>query len=831
MHISWNWLSEMVDLSEVGGPQGLADLLTRRGLEVEEIHSLSQGWEKVVTAQILERNPHPQADRLSLCRVTTGQGEPLEIVCGAQNMKAGDKVVLAQIGAHLPNGVKIAQSKIRGVVSNGMLCSEEELGLKEESEGILILPSDAPLGVPLAKYLGRDDTVLVFKLTANRGDCLGHYGMAREVAAALGQVAKRPPAKLLEYTTSPVSIHLDAGELGPQFHGCYIDGVKVGPSPDWVVKRLEVLGSRSINNVVDASNLLMMELGYPTHAYDADRIEGKEIRIRMARENETLKLLDGQTVSLNGTELVIADAKRALGLAGVMGGEDSEVRENTTRIFLECAEFAPELVRRAAARHQRRTEAAQRYEKGVDPLALHYVISRLVQLITEWAGGKVVGAASTVLPSRKPEAVLAKRRIQVAPAYFNRFLGTDLKEAEIEKSLVGLDCLIDKTNGEWLVTAPSYRLDLGCREDLAEEVARTIGYDRIPSTVPCLSSQPLPAGSVPATARWVMLEKVKDALSCTGLMESINFAFASVVWLDKLGFKDENRVRVLNPLSEEHECMVPSLLPGLIRNALDNWRRHFGSEAVSIRLFEVRPTFQLPAGTPIAASSNTETSAVESWKIAFVISGPRFAGGLRKDLEEVDFFDVKAVVERLFQTLGTKGWRLQPLSASRKQDAPQVRLLHPGQSAEILIGNQVAGHIGLLHPGKAMELKTRAPLWIGELDLDVVLKLSRSILQNPTFKQWPEFPLMERDFAILVRNDVTVDRIAQLAVKAGKPLAKVAKVFDIYRGPQVAEGMTSVAVRVIFFDETRSIQESETEGVSARILEAWKKELGAELRG
>lgn len=282
MHVSWNWLSEMIDLSSVGGQKGLAELLTSRGLEVEEVHQQSKGFDHVVSVKILERNKHPEADRLSLCKVSLGSGDPLEIVCGAQNMKAGDIVALAQIGAHLPNGLKIEKSKIRGVVSNGMLCSETELGLAKQSEGILILPPATPLGKPVAQLLGRDDTVFVLKLTANRGDCLGHWGLAREIGAAIGQTPRKPAVKTLKDGGSPIAVSLDASEAGPQFFGAYLEGVKVGPSPAWLVKKLEAVGGRSINNIVDATNLVMWELGQPVHAYDADRIEGKQIKVRNA---------------------------------------------------------------------------------------------------------------------------------------------------------------------------------------------------------------------------------------------------------------------------------------------------------------------------------------------------------------------------------------------------------------------------------------------------------------------------------------------------------------------------------------------------------------------
>jgi phenylalanyl-tRNA synthetase beta chain len=828
MRISWKWLGELVDLSGVDGPEGLARLLTERGLEVEELRPLSRGFDKVVTAQILERAQHPQADRLSLCKVTTGAGEPLEIVCGAQNMKAGDKVALAQVGAHLPNGVKIERSKIRGVVSNGMLCSEKELGLSDESEGIIILPAGAPLGKPLAEYLGRDDTILSFKLTANRGDCLSHFGMAREVAAALGRKARRPEGKALDLKTpSPVSIHLGAGDACPQFWGVLIDGVKVGPSPEWLVKRLDALGSRSINNVVDATNLLLFELGQPVHAYDADRIEGGEIRVRLARAGETVPLLDGQTVELGGSELVIADGKRAVGLAGVMGGGNSEVQAGTKRVFLECAEFAPSLVRRASTRHQRKTEAAHRFERGVDPAGVRPAMARLVRLVTELAGGTVRGASVAALPSREASKDLAqalRKTIRVNPAYFAEFLGMPVAADQARRALESHECEVRKEGEAWVVLPPTYRPDLAIPEDLAEEIARSVGYDKVPSTLPRLTSKPTVQVEEPASARLMLIDRAKDALARAGLLESVNFAFSNGQWLRRFGL--EPTVRVLNPLSEEHEWLVPSLVPGLVRNALDNWRHHFGSEALALRLFELRPTFHLPGGPApadgIAARGEMETGVEERWKVAIALSGPRFAGGLRQDQGEVDFYDLKAAVETLFEALGTRGVRYQPLA--------QSKLLHPGQSVEILTGNTVAGVMGLLHPGLARELKARGPVWLAELDLDAVLKLSRPAFEPRAFRAWPEFPPMERDFALVVGENVTADKITQVALKAGKPLAKVAKVFDIYRGAQVPQGMTSVAVRVIFFDEGRSLQESEAETASSKILEAWKKDLGAELR-
>lgn len=820
MRISWNWLSELVDLSQVGRPAALADLLTQRGLEVEAVERLDAGFEKVVTAQILERQQHPQADRLSLCRVSLGQGDPLEIVCGAQNMKAGDKVALAQIGAHLPNGLKIQQSKIRGVLSYGMLCSEEELKLKDSSEGILILPPDTPLGIPLAQILGRTDAILTLKLTANRGDCLSHFGLAREVAAALGQSPKLPEARALSYEKSPFSIRLEAAENAPQFFGCTIDGVKIGSSPDWLVKRLESLGFRSINNVVDATNLILLELGHPVHAYDADRLEGKEVFVRLSRDGELLPLLDGQSVTLTGGELVIADGpggQRPIGLAGVMGGGNTEVQSTTTRVFLECAEFDPRWVRRASSRYQRKTEAAHRFERGIDPEVLSAVIARLSSLVIELAGGRVLGSVKAQIRES------SRKTIRLTPSYFQDFLGMTVSPQKAQEILSALGCHVSSDATEWVVTVPSYRRDLSIPADLAEEVARSIGYDQIQETIPVLTQAPKPV-SLGLAADNLALNRAKEVLVSTGLNEIVNYSFTSGAWLCR--FNLESTARVVNPLSEEHEALVPSLIPGLVRNALDNWNRHFGSEPLAIRLFEVRPTFQSLG--KISACGEMETGVQENWKVAIALSGPRYASGLRNEQGEVDFYDLKAMIERFFEGLGTQGIRFQPISGQ----TPVSMIFHPGQSAEILAGKgEVIGHLGLIHPKFVQEFKIRAPLWIAEIDWKAVLKLSRAPSQGVAFKPWSEFPSIERDFALLVRDEVTADKITRLALKAGKPLAKVAKIFDVYRGSQVAKGMTSVAVRVIFYDEGRSLQESEAEAASAQILDLWKKELGAELRG
>ncbi len=840
MRISWNWLSELVDISGIKKPETLAELLTNRGLEVEGIERQDKGFDHVITAQILSFVRHPQADRLNVCQVSLGSGDPLEIVCGASNVAQGAKVVLAQVGAHLPNDIKITANKIRGVVSNGMLCSAEELRLATSSEGIIILPPETPLGVPYAKVLGRNDTIFSLKLTANRGDCLSHLGIAREVAAALGGKVKVPEIEKIHYGKSPISIHLDAEELAPQFYGCWIEGVKIGPSPEWVVKRLEAVGSRSINNVVDATNLALFEFGYPVHAYDAKQIAGNEIHVREARFGEELPLLDGSKITLNGTELVIADRDRAISLAGIMGGGNSEVQESTTSVYLEVAEFHPTKVRRASTAHQKKTEGAHRFERGVDPQGPPNAIGRLAKLILTLAGGKITGASFVQHSSRGPNAAIAKREIQFDKYYIHDFLGFDREHAtltldKIKSILESLNCKAELKNDLWTVHPPSYRLDLTLRVDFAEEVARCFGYDQIPSTIPPLTSSPVFKSS--SSGERDLIAIAKDALVRNGILETVNFAFTSKEWLSRCYI--DSAIKILNPLSEEHEYLVPSLLPGLIRGILNNWSHHFGSEPLGVRMFELRPVFFPPSSPTIEARGEMDTGVIEKWKLGIAFSGPRYKGGLRNELGEIDFYDLKAAIDALLERMGSRGIRYQPLSESRSSarggsggnHPPRIsQLFHPGQSVEVLAGNQVAGYFGLLHPAKSREFKARGPIWLAEIDWESLTKFSRKANDVPIYKPWAEFPTMERDFALLVKKQVSAEKLCQVALKWGKPLAKTAKVFDVYRGSQVHEGMTSVAVRVIFYEEKRSLQEPEVEAASAQILEGWKKELGVELR-
>jgi phenylalanyl-tRNA synthetase beta chain len=833
MKISYQWLNEWVDLSGFKSAQEVADLLTARGLEVESVERQDQGLEKVISVQIVDRQKHPEADRLSLCKVNAGiknedgTSQYLDIVCGAQNMKAGDIVCLAQVGALLPNGMKIEKGKIRGQVSMGMLCSETELGLAKESDGLLILPPQTPVGWKIADVLGLDDVLMEIKLTANRGDCLSHRGMAREVASAIGKTLKSPKVPSLEFSNSAIKVFLDAGEDAPQFFGCSLNGVKVGPSPQWLKRRLEAIGQRSINNIVDISNFLMFEYGFPVHIYDADRLEGGEIRVRRSQKGEKIPLLDGGEVETTGEELLIVDGKKPVGLAGVMGGGNSEVSESTKNIFLECAEFDPTLVRRAAFRFNRRSEASLRFEKGIDPSGHAEAIARLADLVKKVAGGTVVGATYAQLPSRQK---VQPKKIKTSVQYINDFLGTSIPESKVIEILKSLEIGVATVGTQIEVTAPSYRLDLNIPQDIAEEVARSIGYDAIPTTIPALTGMPKANQGNALYHRLRVIDSIKDILAKEGLSEVLNYSFQSEAWLQKFGMK--SLVKILNPISEEQGYMVPSLLPAMLKAYQENERHHFGTDPLPVRLFEVRPVFSAPQDLPIEAKSETETGVKETWRVSFLISGPRYSQAVQSDQSSVDFYDLKSIVESLFEGLSTKGIRMRAVDAALLDSTPIGRyssLFHSGQTVQVAVGKESIGFFGRIHPKLESELKLRTPIYWAEFEIDPVISLTP--VKERSFKAWSTFPIMERDFALMVDESVPAENLIQSALKHGKPIAKVVKIFDTYKGAPIPEGKISIGVRVIFSDDTKSLEEKQVDQCSEIIVQKWQEEFKAGLRG
>ncbi len=816
MKISWKWLNEWVDLKGIEDAKQLGDLLTSRGLEVESIQTQGLGLERVEVALVKSKEKHPDADRLSLCQVETARDGILSIVCGAQNFKAGDYVALARVGAELPNGIKIQEGKIRGQLSQGMLCSLDELGLAKGSEGIWVLPESSKLGTPVAEILGFDDTILDLSITPNRGDCMSHLGIAREVAAATKKSLKFPKISKLPVKKSSIATGITSGAPCSQFFGIQINGIQVGPSPDWLIQRLEAVGARSINNVVDVTNWVLFEAGQPLHAYDFDRLSGKKLLARQAESGEKIQLLDDSTVALTTKDLVIADNEGPVALAGVMGGKASQVTNGTTAIYLEAACFASATVRGTARTFSKVTEASQRFERGVDPDRVSWALQRACDLILKVAGGQIVGISSSVSAAEKKEKANAKARlIQVPRNFFSERLGLLLSDSEIERSLKSLEFEVKKVAKQWMVLPPRFRSDVKIPEDLLDEVARSIGYEKIPTSLPALTSIQTRYGD--AMSRKVSLrETAKDHLVALELSEALHYGFSSRKSQEAFGFQPT--VALKNPMHEDQEVMVASLLPGLVEAYALNERFHFSSEKMNIRLFELRPTFWL-------GESDSGTGIQERWRLSMILSGQTSAEGLHASNNSLDFLKVKGLLQSFFERSRVRGVRWE----SASNEAPSF--LHSGLSSKLTIGRDLVGWVGVLHPSIASKRKLRQTVFLVDLDWDFLEKKMRSPWEANTYKEWSDFPPMERDFAVLIKKGTPVEKLTQIAMKVGRPLAKDAKVFDIYDGQQVAEGMTSAAVRVIFFEEGRSLRDEEVDERSALIRTQWKQELGAELRG
>jgi len=683
MKISVNWLSKYMDVAPLRADlSGVLARLTMRGLEVEAVHDLSKGFEKVITAQIEARDKHPNADRLSVCRVNTGK-ETLQIVCGAQNMKAGDKVALAQIGAHLPINLKIEKSKIRDVESFGMLCSETELAIADKSEGILILPANAPVGLPLAQYLERNDVVFTLNVTPNRGDALSHWGVARELAALLGQTLKQPTIQLKEDKTTTaskykVSVESSGGtERCFQYHARAINGVKVGASPQWLKTALEAVGQRSINNVVDITNFILLELGQPLHAFDSDKLRGGAIFARSAKSGEKIPLLDGTEIQLTAEDAVIADAERPVALAGVMGGGNSEVTETTKNILLEGAQFLPASVRKTARRFQKQTDSSYRFERQVDARQVTYALDRAAQLIQEVAGGVVLAGRVSAYSKQGENLVKGPlRSIQLSIDEMNSFLGTELSRERTVEMLESIG-FTGKGAGSGMldIEVPSYRPDVQIVEDLYEEVVRVLGYNSIVASVPVLSD--LPATTSGAEKRFAAVENVKKSLARAGFNEALHFAFVSEELNKKWG--EGPGVRLANPLNEEFTTLKSSLLTGLVPSFVQAIYR----QEPNVRMFEVRPVFY-----PDPAS---ETGVTEQWRVALIASGRSYSNALEKQDRDFDFYCMKGVVEELLDEMGVRGLRYQNFEKADPR-------FHPTQSVRIVMGKGPSGMIARLHP-------------------------------------------------------------------------------------------------------------------------------------
>jgi phenylalanyl-tRNA synthetase beta chain len=801
MIVTYNWLREFVDCDLP--VTELSDLLTMLGLEVERVETVGEGMDDVVVAQVLEKNQHPNADKLSLCKVNNGT-EILSIVCGAQNFKAGDKVALAQIGAVLPGDFKIKRSKIRGEESCGMLCSEKELGLADESAGIIILPTDLQLGMPVFSALGLKDTVFEIGLTPNRADCLSVIGIAREIAAKLGKKLKYPALHVVEGATAVAdiaSVAIEAPELCPRYTARFVSGCKIGPSPQWMVNRLNAVGQRSINNVVDVTNYVLMEYGHPLHAFDFKFLARGKIVVKAAAEGERFETLDGQVRTLQSSDLTICDGERAVALAGIMGGKNSEIADDTMDILIESAYFNPSAIRRTSKRLGLHTESSHRFERGTDVNILPIALDRAASLIAELAGGSIAKGVIDAYPQVVPE-----REITVRVARVNQVLGVELESAQMKALFERLEFKVAACGqAAMMVTVPTYRVDLEREIDLIEEVARLHGFENIPATMPQARIFSETAPSYLSTAK-----KVKDMLVSQGLSEVINYSFFAPDSYDRILLAEDdyrrNTIRLLNPLSDEQSIMRTSLLPGLLETAA----RNASFRTLNQRIFEMRRIY-LPR--------HGEELPEEPPFIAGLLTGLRDSEGWNQAKTEVDFYDVKGILENIFAALGISAYAFEV-----REPEP---FYHPGKSAFIICQGGVVGSLGELHPTVQETYGLEEPLFYFELNFEKIAGCRR---EAQTVSTPSRFPDTYRDIALLVADGVTAEAVISCARRVKAAEISAVEIFDLYKGGNIPAGQKSIAIRVRYSSKEKTLSDEEVTPVHQQVIQALQQKLNASIR-
>ena len=792
MRVSLAWLREWVEVPE--GAEALAERLTMAGLEVEAIEPAAPAFSGVVVAEVLEVAPHPDADRLRVCRVAAG-GEPLQVVCGAPNVRPGLRAPLATVGAALPDGTRIRRARLRGVESHGMLCSARELGLADDAEGLWELPPEAPVGEDLRRWLDLDDQVLEVALTPNRADCLSVRGIARETAALHGVPLGGPrwePVAAAREDRLPVAV--EAPEACPRYLGRVVRGVDpAARTPVWMAERLRRAGLRSLGPLVDVTNYVLLELGQPLHAFDLARLRGG-ITVRRARAGERIALLDGREVALEPDTLVIADAGGPVALAGIMGGAGSAVGPGTRDVFLECAFFAPGAIAGRARRHGLHTESSHRFERGVDPAMQREALERATGLLLEIAGGEPGPVTEAVSEAHLPRRPVVAFRPQRA----RRLLGAELADGEMRAILerLGLACEAPG-EGPWRVTPPSWRFDLAIEADLVEEVARLHGYGRLPEA-PLAGSPVMP----PAPEGRLDEGRIRTLLADRGYHEAVTYSFVPEALQRRLDPEAEP-VRLQNPLSAELAVMRTTAWVGLLQ-AL---QRNLARQQERVRLFELSMRF-VRQGSEITQEKT----------LAILAAGPAWPEQWGLDSRRpVDFHDVKGDLEALAAATGAPG--------AFAFEAAAHPALHPGQSARVLRDGEPVGWIGALHPEVAGALDIGVPVVLLEVALEAVRRA-----RVPRFEPLSPFPAVRRDLAVVVDEAVPAARIAETVRAAAGPLLRELRIFDVYTGPGVEAGRKSVSLGLIFQESSRTLTDEEINGVVARVVARLEEAVGATLR-
>lgn len=786
MKMPMSWLNDYTKITVT--PQEYCDAMTLSGSKVDAFGMVGHGIEKVVVGQIEKIEPHPDADKLVVCQVNAGT--ELQIVTGAKNVFEGAYVPVALHGAHLPDGTVIKKGKLRGVVSEGMMCSTDELGMTDGiATGILILDGQPKLGEDIKKTLGLDEVVVDFDITSNRPDCLSMIGLARESAVTMNEkfsVSKPVVAENSDNIGDYLSVSVESPELCPRYTARVVKNIHIAPSPEWMQKRLEHSGIRAINNIVDITNYVMLEYGQPMHAFDLEFLQGHTICVRTAKENEKIVTLDGTERALTKEMLVICDADRPVAVAGVMGGENSEIQETTKTIVFESANFSGASVRSTAKALGMRTEASARYEKELDAWMTEDAVNRACQLICELGAGEVVGGTIDIcgtLPNRT--------EIALRPEKINRFLGTDIAESEMIRILERLECEVK----DGKVYPPTFRKDLETEADLAEEIARFYGYDRIESTL--MQGEAVAGGK---TLKQKAEDLVRKTLAARGLYEIYTYSFTDPASFDKLNIPADSRLRrcvaVLNPLGEEQSVMRTQHYNEMLKALALNYSRR----NQNVGLFELGTAYY-PKALPV-------TELPEERELITV-------GMYGED----DFYSLKGIIEQLLEALNIDSYQV-----CAKKDNPTF---HPGKTAEVLIDGTAVGILGAVHPTVCENYGLDCEVLMATFDFTALLE---HVNPDKTYRALPKYPAVTRDLAVLCGDEVEAGRVEEIIARCGKSLIEEIKLFDIYKGKQIPEGKKSMAYSVVFRAADRTLEEQEVSRVMDKILTQLKDKLHVTLR-
>lgn len=798
MKISWKWLKEFVDIPF--SLQETAEKLTMTGLEVEDIIIFEDNIPKnVITAEISSIKNHPESDKLQVVEVFTGK-EKVRVVSGAPNLEIGKKVVFAPAGTTLPAG-KVEKRKIRGIESAGLLCCDADFDIVDESEDIIFLDDEVELGKYAGDYIETEEAVLEIGITPNRADCLNVIGVAREISAITGNSIKIKKPKFNEIKTPSshlISIEIKSPELCPSYTARVIEDVKIAPSPLWMVKRLKASGLRSVNNVVDITNYILIETGHPLHAFDYDLIEGKKIIVRTAYEGEKIVTLDGVERALENDMLVIADERKAIAIAGIMGGEETEVRNETTKLLIESAYFTPSSIRKTSKALGLSTEASYRFERGSDAEILEYASDRVSSLIAELADGKIC-AGIVKETKRKPQKPIIPLRRSVV----KKVLGIDIPMEKSANILENLGMTVKTRDAEGIsVTPPSYRNDIEKEIDLVEEVARIHGYENIPVKYPF--SQAGEDGKIPGRIKTIT--DMRAELVRIGFSEIINYSFINPALMEKISGNKNNAVELKNPLSEEQSVMRTSLIEGILSTLSLNEKRYIHN----LKIFEIGRVYLPEKGTIIPN---------ERVYLAGLMSGKANSISWYEKERDVDFFDIKGVLESLADSAGLE-LKLKELSQKKK-------FLNISESADVMINDVKCGYVGRISSLIIDELELRGPVYVFEIDIDAI---DFGKVRKESFKPLSKIPPSYRDLSIIVDENLTAEQILEVVKKSAGNVLEDVCFFDIYRGASIPKGKKSVAISLTFRGIDKTLTDEEISSIMERILISLKENVSAQIR-